>query len=97
MVVEQLAGMPLLGRGLVAHEQVEEAVVVEVGPSRCLRWVQGKQPGRLGHVGESAVALVAQQGVGMQPVGPKPAAAQDEHIGKAVVVKIRLHGVEPAD
>ena len=97
MVAEQLAGMLLLGGGLVAHEQVEPAVVVEVGPGSRLRWVQSEQSSRLGYVGEGTVALIAQQRVGMEAVGAKPAAAQDQHIGEAVVVKVRLHGVEAAD
>ena len=33
----------------------------------------------------------------MKAVGTKPAAAQDQHIGEAVVVKVRLYGVEAAN
>ena len=33
----------------------------------------------------------------MQAIGAEPAAAQDQHIGEAVVIVVGLYGVEPAD
>ena len=53
--------MGLVGGRLVADEEVEETIVVEVRPGGRLRRVQGEQARLFGDVGEGAVALIAQE------------------------------------
>ena len=50
-----------------------------------------EQAGFLRDVVERTIAVVTEQGIGM-PVQPPPA-AQNQHVGKPVVVVIRMHGV----
>jgi hypothetical protein len=49
-----------------------------------------------GHVDEGAVAVVAQQRVGMAPTVLQPGAAQHEDVQVAVVVVVRVHHVQAA-
>ena len=80
---------------LVADEQIDEAVVVDVGPRRRLRaGGRAGQAARDRHVGERAVAVVAEQRLALRRLPP---AAQHEHVLAAVVVVVGLQQVQPAE
>jgi hypothetical protein len=88
-VAEQLARCQL-----VADEQIEPAVVVEIEPRHRMRRIDRAGEACLArHIGESAIAVVAQQRVAHRDL---PAAAMDEEIEMAVVVVVGLRGVEAA-
>jgi hypothetical protein len=79
---------------LVADEQVQEPVVVDVGPDRRLRPGRRlRQAARHGDVGERPVAVVAQQRL---PLRRFPAATQHQDVEMAVVVVVGLDDVQPA-
>ena len=87
IVVEQL-----IGRVLVAHKEVEKAVVVDIDPSGSLRGGGRLGQARLaGYVRESAVAVVAQEGF---PLADLPPSAQNQNVYATVIVVVRLHDIE---
>ena len=82
-------------RQLVADVEVDPAVVVVVGPRRRVRREHAVgEAGGLGHVGEYAVTVVAQQRVAHRNL---PAAAVDEQVEIAVVVVVGVAGVQAAE
>jgi len=89
-------GLAFAGGGFVADEEVEMAVVVVVEPSGRLRGIEAEEAGFLGDVGEGAVAVVAEERVGIAAHVGEPGAAEDEDIDEAVVVVVGLDQVEPA-
>ena len=88
-VAEEMAG-PVF----VADEQIEIAVVINVGPDSGLRLHGQVEAAGCGYVGESAVAIVAQQ---RGALGKFPGATQDEDVETAVIVVIRLDEVQAAE
>ncbi len=97
VVVEELRGVFVAGAGLVADEDVEPAVVVEVGHGGGVGGVGGEQAGCFGDVVEGAVAVVAQEGEGVAALLAPPASAEDEDVGVAVVVVVGEDEVEAAE
>ena len=95
LVAKQLARVGTLA-GLIADEQIQPAVVVVVGKGRCMGRVQREQSGTPRHIRKSAVAVVAQQGVGHTALFPHPSPAQNEQIDIAVVVVVGLFEVDPS-
>ena len=80
-----------LGRAaFVGHEQVQQAVVVNVRPDRGLG-IGGRhrQAALFGHIRKGPIAIVAQQRFAL----PKalPGSAQHQHIQTSVVVVVRLY------
>ena len=82
-------------RLLVAHEQIDPAVVVVVGPRRRVRAVRAlvEQAGGAGHVREGPVVVVAQQRVAHRIL---PAAAVHVDVEPAVVVVVGVRDVDAA-
>jgi hypothetical protein len=84
----------LRGAFLVADEQIEQAIAVDVGPGRGLRaggWLC--QSARHGNVGERAIAVVPQQRLALWHL---PSSAQQQNVLAAVVVVVGLHHIQPA-
>src|SRR5580704_4624105 len=88
-----LVAIEMAGSILVAHEKIEIAVVINVGPNAGLRLQGQVKPAGCGHVGESAVAIVAQQ---RRTLGKFPGATQDEDVETSVIVVIGLDKVQTA-
>jgi hypothetical protein len=84
------------GALLVADEQVEPAVVVEVRPRRRLGGVLVEEPRGLRDVLEAALSEVAQQRVGVASGLAEPPAAHDVQIQVAVVVVVGVVEVQAA-
>src|SRR5688572_3556645 len=79
----------------VADEQIEKAIVVDIGPGRGLRAGQHlRQSARDRHVGKGAVAVVAQQRLALRHLPP---AAQHQNVEMAVVVVVGLQDVQAAE
>ena len=111
VIVVEFAGMDIpLGLGVadelmsgtagdrfVADEQVDPAVVVEIRPGGRLGGMKREHTSRIGDVFKGAVAVVAQQGVGMLTFGSEPGPAQDEDIGKTIVVEVGMTAVQTAE
>ena len=99
LVVKQFAEMPRLGgagKRLIAHEQIQPAVSIEVEPGGCLRRMKQKEPGCFGHIFERAVSPVSQQRVRVPSLFAHPGAAQHEHVEVPIIVEVRLHKVQSA-
>ncbi len=80
---------------LVADEQIEESVVVDVHPHRRLRRSgRFSQAALGGDVGERPVAVVPQQRLALRHF---PAAAQNQNVFAAVVVVVGLQDVQAAE
>jgi len=85
----------LCGGFFVGDEEVEETVVVDVGPGGGLRG--GDHVGQTalpGDVSEGAVAVIAQQGLAHAEL---PAAAEDKQVHAAVVVVVGGYYIEAAE
>ncbi len=89
LVQEQLRGAIL-----VADEQIEQSIVVDIRPRRGLRARRRLcQSACRRHIGEGAVAVVPQQRLAL---GHLPPAAQHQDVLAAVVVVVGLNHVQPA-
>ena len=84
-----------VGLSLTGDEQVEPAVIIVIGPGRRIGIDRLQQAGFGSHVGEAAIAVIAQQR------GPdrvrKPSAARDEDVEAAVVVVVGLIADQAAE
>ena len=97
VVAEQFAGIGISGiGGFVSDEEVEPSVAVEVEPAGGLGGMEREEARLLGDIGEGAVAVVPQEGIGDAPELHEPGAPQDPDVGAAVVVVVGLHQVEAA-
>ena len=86
-----------LGRSsFVGDEEIEEAIVVDVGPDGGLAWRYDHvgQTALPGDVSEGAVAVIAQQGLAHAEL---PAAAEDKQVHAAVVVVVGGYYIEAAE
>src|SRR5258706_8354902 len=70
----------------VANEKIKPAVVVKVEPDRGLGGMKAQQASLLGDVVESAVAVVAQERIGVTTALATPCSAQHQNIREPVVV-----------
>ncbi len=83
--------------GFVADEEIEPSVIIIVGPGSRLRGVQRHEACLFGDVFEGAIAVVLEQGHRVFPVFAPPTAAENQHIGMAVVVVVSGDDVQAAD
>src|SRR5580658_1792941 len=88
-VAEEMAGSIF-----VTDEQIEIAVVVNVGPDPGLRLHGQVEAAGCGYVGEGSITIVAQQ---RWALGKFPRATQDEDVETSVIVIIRLDEVQAAE
>ena len=101
IVMVQRRWMRVFFSGFAAHEKIQPAITVEVGPRRGLRGVERQQPGAFCDIGKGDLsarvrAVVAQQRHGILAVRAPPASAQHQNIGMAVVIEIGMDHVEAA-
>ena len=80
----------MAGTIFIADEQIEIAVVVNVGPDSGLRLHGQIEAAGRGYVGEGAVTIVAQQRGALRKF---PGATQDEDVETSVIVVISLDKV----
>src|SRR3990172_2865920 len=94
--MEKMGGVAVFGRGLIPDEQIEPPIVVVIGPSRRMRRVERKNAGFFGNVGESSIAVVAQERIGMKTLLHQPSTAQHEYVRSAVIVIVTVTDIESA-
>src|SRR5439155_16836522 len=91
--VAAVAIQPVVAR-FVADIEIEKTIVIEVGPGSAVGIDGIHQAGFAGHVGEGAVAVVAEQS---RPYGVlQPGAARNKQVQEAIVVVVGLDEIEPA-
>src|SRR6266699_6938569 len=97
VVVEQFARVGIIGIGrFVALEEVQPAIAVVNEPDASLGGMT-PQKGRLfGHIGEGAIAVVAQQRAGNPSLFVEPSSALDPNVKEPVVIIVGLLDVQAA-
>src|SRR5579885_2201621 len=84
----------LVGTTLVGDKQIEESIIVDIGPNSRLGGSRRLgQPAGAGHIGEGAVAVISQQRAADRVF---PSSTEHQDIHATVVVVIRLDDVQPA-
>ena len=78
----------------MSDKQIQQAVVVDIGPGSRMGWVVIEQTRLSCDVGKGAVAVIAQQRGRKPALVMKPGAAQNERIDTAVIVVIGLDHIE---
>src|SRR6266568_907730 len=97
VVVEQFAGVGIIGIGrFVALEEIQPAIAVVIEPDASLGGMTPQKPRLFGHIGEGAIAVVAQQRAGNPALFVEPSSALDPNVKEPVVIIVGLLDVQPA-